>query len=134
MPLTYPFATVTVQVRSPASLFGVDVAARIVAAARLILPQLERGRRIDGADLRAAMDASFAGSDVSGAWDWKSAYDACEVATVLFLRKYGPAMRERAAGLSGLVRGSEHLLARVHVVPVGKDRDGSANGKTGGNG
>lgn len=27
-------------------------------------------------------------------------------------------MRERSAGLSGLVRGSEHLLARVHVVPV----------------
>jgi uncharacterized protein (TIGR02118 family) len=44
------------------------------------------------------------------------------------------AMRERAAGFSGLVRGSEYLLARVHVVPVGKDRDGSANGKTGGNG
>jgi uncharacterized protein (TIGR02118 family) len=34
------------------------------------------------------------------------------------------AMRERAAAMAGLVRGSEHLLARVHVVPVGDGRHG----------
>ncbi|MFN6979305.1 MAG: hypothetical protein ACK4OP_14335, partial [Gemmobacter sp.] len=28
------------------------------------------------------------------------------------------AMRERVAATAGLIRGTEHLLARVHVVPV----------------
>ncbi len=72
-------------------------AARIVAAARLILPHLERGRRVDAASLRAAMETAFAGSDAGGAWDWKTAYDVCEAATILFVRRFGPAMRARAA-------------------------------------
>lgn len=29
-------------------------------------------------------------------WDWKTAYDACEAASVLFLHKFGSAMRARA--------------------------------------
>ena len=33
------------------------------------------------------MEHAFGGSDADGAWDWKSAYEACEAATVLFLRK-----------------------------------------------
>src|SRR3546814_19759903 len=35
-------------------------------------------------------------SDATGAWDGKSAYEACEVATVLFLRKYGNALVRKA--------------------------------------
>ena len=46
--------------------------------------------------LRAAMEAEFGASDTTGAWDWKSAYEACEVATVLFLRKYGNALFRKA--------------------------------------
>ena len=42
------------------------------------------------------MEAAFGASDASGAWDWKTAYDACEAATVLFLRKYGKALFRRA--------------------------------------
>ena len=42
------------------------------------------------------MSAAFGGSDAEGAWGWKTAYDACEAAQVLFLRKFGPAMRARA--------------------------------------
>ena len=71
----------------------------IFAAARQILLHLEAGRRIDGALLRAAMEPSFGGSDADGAWDWKTAYEACEAATVLFLRKIGPALRVRAPSL-----------------------------------
>jgi predicted RNA methylase len=71
-------------------------AARIVAAARLIFPHLELGRRVDAANLRAAMESAFAGSDAEGAWDWKTAYDVCEAATILFVRRFGPAMRVRA--------------------------------------
>jgi predicted RNA methylase len=63
--------------------------AAVHAAALLILPHLERGARVDAVALRDAMEAAFGGSDAAGLWDWKTAYEACEVATVLFLRKYG---------------------------------------------
>jgi predicted RNA methylase len=69
----------------------------ILAVALQLLDHLERGQRIDAAILRAAMEAAFGASDTSGAWDWKAAYDACEVATVLFLRKYGKALFRKAA-------------------------------------
>ncbi|WP_118138275.1 strawberry notch-like NTP hydrolase domain-containing protein [Oceanicella sp. SM1341] len=68
----------------------------ILAAANLLLPHLERGQRVDTADLRSAMESAFGASDASGAWDWKLAYEACEVATVLFLRKYGKALFRKA--------------------------------------
>jgi predicted RNA methylase len=84
-------------------------AARIVAAARLILLHLERGRHVDAASLRAAMESAFAGSDAGGAWDWKAAYDVCEAATVLFVRKFGPAMRARAASPAAMLP----MLAKV---------------------
>ncbi|SDO65331.1 strawberry notch-like NTP hydrolase domain-containing protein [Afipia sp. GAS231] len=68
----------------------------VVKAARQLLTDLERGRRIDAAVLRSAMEAAFGASDATGAWNWKIAYDACEVATVLFLRKFGSVIRARA--------------------------------------
>ena len=68
----------------------------LAEAARLLLPHLEQSRRIDAPVLRAAMDAAFGGSDTDGAWDWKTAYDACEGAAVLFLRKYGKALLRKA--------------------------------------
>lgn len=36
------------------------------------------------------------GGDAAGAWTWKTAYDACESAAVLFLRKYGKALFRNA--------------------------------------
>jgi predicted RNA methylase len=71
-------------------------AAGIVAAARLLLPHLETGRRVDAALLRTAMETAFGASDAAGAWDWKSSYEACEVASVLFLRQYGQAVLRKA--------------------------------------
>nr|WP_321170058.1 strawberry notch family protein [Pseudodonghicola flavimaris] len=68
----------------------------ILAAANLLLPHLERGQRVNTVDLRSAMESAFGASDASGAWDWKLAYEACEVATVLFLRKYGKALFRKA--------------------------------------
>ncbi|SEN99298.1 hypothetical protein SAMN04489859_10277 [Paracoccus alcaliphilus] len=73
------------------------VAPAILAAANLLLPHLERGQRVDAAVLRSAMETAFGRSDATGAWDWKLAYEACEVATVLFLRKYGNALFRKAA-------------------------------------
>ena len=72
-------------------------AAAILAAANLLLPHLERGVRIDAATLRTALETAFGASDTSGAWTWKTAYEACEVATVLFLRKYGKALFRKSA-------------------------------------
>src|SRR5215831_7517270 len=77
--------------------------ALIAQAVRLLLPDLERGRRIDATILRTAMETAFGASDASGAWDWKTAYDACEAATVLFLRKFGPAIRANAVSPAAIL-------------------------------
>jgi len=71
-------------------------ASAIIAAAHQLLTLLERGQRIDNANLRIAMETAFEASDTSGAWDWKTAYEACEGVTVLFLRKYGRALFRKA--------------------------------------
>ncbi|NLS26478.1 hypothetical protein S2M10_14610 [Sphingomonas sp. S2M10] len=86
-----------------------DTAASIFAAAGVLLPHLERGQRIDAATLRGAMEAAFGASDATGAWDWKTAYDACEAATVLFLRKYGKALFRK----SGSAAESLPMLAKI---------------------
>jgi hypothetical protein len=78
-------------------------------AARIILPHLERGQRVDAPTLRGSMVSAFGGSDADGAWDWKTAYDACEAATVLFLRKFGPAMLARAASPAAMLP----MLAKI---------------------
>lgn len=68
----------------------------ILAAAEELLPHLERGQRIDSTMLRGAMESAFGASDASGLWDWKDAYEACEVATILFLRKFGRVLFRKA--------------------------------------
>jgi len=88
---------------------ALDHAANLFHAVQLLLRDLERGRRIDAARLRNAMDQAFGGSDADGAWDWKSAYDTCEAAPVLFLRKFGGAMAARAASCDALLP----MLAKV---------------------
>ncbi len=79
------------------SLPTLDLARALFDAAGLLLPHLERGRALDAKTLRAAMETAARGSDADGAWTWKDAYEACEAAQILFLRKFGPAMRARAA-------------------------------------
>ena len=85
------------------------VASAVVRAARQLLTDLERGRRIDAAGLRGAMEAAFGTSDASGAWNWKTAYDACEAATVLFLRRHGAAMRAKATSPAAMLP----MLAKI---------------------
>ena len=72
------------------------VSASLLLAGEAILPLLEAGRPFDTAALRAAMTGAFGASDSEGAWDWKSAYDACEAAEILFLRRFGAAILARA--------------------------------------
>ena len=80
-----------------------DTPASIFAAAQLLLPQLERGQPVDAATLRGAMEATFGASDATGAWNWKTAYEACEAATVLFLRKYGKPLFRKAGSPAAIV-------------------------------
>jgi hypothetical protein len=81
----------------------------VVRAARRLLTDLERGRRFDGAVLRGAIEAAFGASDATGAWNWKIAYETCEVATVLFLRKFGSAFRPRTSSSPAMLP----MLAKI---------------------
>src|SRR5258706_5845424 len=49
------------------------------------------------------MTTALGGSDADGIWDWKTAYEAGEAATVLFLRKLGRGMRGRAGSAAALL-------------------------------
>jgi predicted RNA methylase len=88
-----------------------DTALALLAAASGLLVHLERGQRIDAGLLRAAMESAFGASDSDGAWDWKMAYDACEAATVLFVRKFGPAMRAGAASPPAMLAFLERIAS-----------------------
>src|SRR5258708_40046930 len=91
------------------------VASAIVSAARQLLTDLEQGQRIDAAVLRNAMQAAFGSSDATGAWNWKAAYDACEAATVLFLRRHGAAMRAKAASPAAML---SMLMMSTALLPT----------------
>jgi hypothetical protein len=73
---------------APASL---NKASAIASAAQDLLLHLERGQCAD-----AARGDGKRLSRLRRRWDWKTAYDACEAASVLFLHKFGSAMRARA--------------------------------------
>ena len=94
---------------APFPLVATDTGSAVAAAAGHLLPPLDRGQRIDAAMLRAAMEDAFGASDASGAWDWKTAYDAGEAATVLFLRKYGKALLRKAGSPAAALP----MLARI---------------------
>ncbi len=100
------FAAASVAAPAPSSPCA---GAALLAAAGLLLADLEHGRAIDARALRTAMIAAFGGSDAEGVWDWKTAYDSCEAAQILFLRKFGSAMRGRAASPSAFLP----MLAKV---------------------
>ena len=55
---------------APATSLPLAPSSRILAAAELLLPHIERGEQIDAAILRRAMETAFGVSDASGAWDW----------------------------------------------------------------
>ncbi|MCP2138643.1 putative RNA methylase [Rhizobium sp. SLBN-94] len=79
---------------SPRPKFKSRAEALIDAAGR-ITSLLERGKAVTTGDLRQIMTPIFGGSDAEGLWLWKDAYEATEIAQVLFLRKF-PAVISRA--------------------------------------
>ncbi|MER8949513.1 strawberry notch-like NTP hydrolase domain-containing protein [Mesorhizobium sp. M0809] len=76
---------------------ALDTAQAIYRAAMRLLPFLEQGKSVTTAELRTTMTTGFGGSDAQGCWVWKDAYEALEVAQVLFLRRFGPAILSRSA-------------------------------------
>ena len=89
-----------------------ETAQRIFSAGASLLRRLEEGRAIDARALRDAMTAAFGGTDADGAWLWKQAYEASEVATTLLLRRFGPAMIAHAANPAGVLP----LIARIALL------------------
>ena len=96
---------------------SISTAAAIIAAAGLLLASIEQGHSIDARILRTAMETAFGGSDADGHWDWKTAYDACEVTQILFLRKFGTALAKRFDNPAALLAkvGKVSLLFPTHT-------------------
>ncbi|RBP85439.1 strawberry notch-like protein [Rhodobacter sp. 140A] len=90
-------------VAPPVSVPSRDPAPAILAVAEALQPDLAQGLQIDALRLRLEMERAFGGSDADGAWDWKLAYEAGEVALVLFLRKFGRALLARAGSPATLL-------------------------------
>ena len=64
-------------------------ATAILGAGRSLFPSLTRGRKLDASAMRDVMSFAFNGTDADGAWTWKQAYEALEVAQVLNARRLG---------------------------------------------
>ncbi len=86
-------------------------AARLIAAAKALSPVLAAGRALDARTLREVMTAAFEGSDAAGAWAWKDAYEAAEAAVVLFVKRYGRAMRREAGSPARMLAMLEAVAA-----------------------
>jgi len=96
-------------VAPPVHVPSADPAPAILAVAEALQPDLAQGFEIDALRLRIEMERAFGGSDADGAWDWKLAYDAGEVALVLFLQKFGRALLARSGSPAALLQ----ILAKV---------------------
>src|SRR5690606_30264117 len=96
-------------VAPPVPVPSAEPAPAILAVAEALQPDLAQGFQIDALRLRLEMERAFGGSDADGAWDWKLAYEAGEVALVLFLRKFGRALLARVGSPAALLP----ILAKV---------------------
>ncbi len=94
---------------------SVPAASALIAVAEALLSTLARGEAVDARALREAMTITFGGSDAEGLWAWKDAYDACEIAQLLFLRRFGPAMRARPVAAQLAMLGKVAALLPTHT-------------------
>ena len=68
----------------------------IHSAAELLVTSLQDGTALTAEMMRFAMEDAFGASDTDGAWVWKDAYEAAEVAQIMMLDRFGPAMKRQA--------------------------------------
>ena len=85
----------------------------VFQAATALSRFLEQGRKIDAKIQRQVMESAFGGSDADGKWSWKDAYDATEVAQILFLKKFGPTMRRKTSDATAYLAMIERLAGLV---------------------
>ena len=102
---------------APALCEASGFAQHLLQAATSLVPLFEAGRPIDAAVLRTAMEDAFSASDTSGAWVWKDAYEAAEIAQVLMLSRYGALMQRQAPSPQAFLTMIERLagLAPSHT-------------------
>ena len=110
-------------------------ASRILTVAEALQPDLAQGFQIDAQRLRLEFERAFGGSDADGAWDWKLAYEAGEVALVLFLRKFGRALLARTgspAALLPILTKVTGLMPRGDAAPASQPQDPRGGGRISG--
>src|SRR5580704_18102683 len=90
-----------------------DKVSGLLHAATLLAQLLGQGRALDSRALRSAMETAFGATDAEGAWVWKDAYEALEASQVLFLRKFGGAMRSRAGSAAAMLEMLIRLAGRL---------------------
>ncbi len=94
------------------SLFGrMSRSEGMIAAAWVLGVHLAKGRQLDAKVLRSTMEHTFQGSDAEGLWDWRDAYEAAELAQVLYLRRH-------AASLIATDIPAEVSLASLKAISV----------------
>ena len=109
-PKTAALAT-QLETADPAANLQPNFAEQLVQAAEVLFPCFETGKPIDAKTLRAAMEGAFGANDTSGAWVWKDAYDAVEIAQVMMITRYGASMRKQAASPAQFLSMVERLSA-----------------------
>src|SRR6201988_333638 len=90
-----------------------DKVSGLIHAATLLAQLLGQSRALDTRALRSAMETAFCATDAEGVWVWKDAYAALEAAQVLFLRKFGGAMRTRAGSATAMLEMLTRLAGRL---------------------
>ncbi|MDH3662153.1 MAG: strawberry notch family protein, partial [Alphaproteobacteria bacterium] len=83
-----------------------------IIAARALADRLA-AEHVGSETVRACMTEAYDGDDATGAWIWRQAYDAVEAAVVLFLRRYGRAMRQTADGDAVMLGMIERVALRL---------------------
>lgn len=81
---------------APSAVLQTPPLSPLIAAGETLAKALARGQTLDWPLLRQVMQQSYGATDGTGAWVWKDAYEAAEVALVIFLRQYLPAIRRQA--------------------------------------
>ena len=88
-------------------------AACSISAAELLVTSLMDGTALTAPMLRFAMEDAFGASDTDGAWIWKDAYEAAEIAQIMILHHFGAAMQRQAKSPSQFLSMIEKLSALV---------------------
>jgi predicted RNA methylase len=92
-----------------------NYSAAITHASTAIMAIFIAGNPCDRYALSAIMCKACGGTDAEGAWQWKDAYEAVEVALVRFVQQYSPALATMHAVRQLLMLGRLHGFCPTHT-------------------